>query len=165
MPKSSSSASERKLQNLDFMTWIKRKADGTYNEFNFVTPHEDIGDQEVIFPCSQVLAPDYAATLDVEIKAAETFLQPEALAGDVTIDLDIDEAVTAGSKLHVKIDLAEGKTTQQVTFGDGFAEELTVVVGITNSEYFSFVFDGLVFLPIGLPVSRYSIDLLSTPIS
>lgn len=145
------------------MTWIKRKTDGKYNEFNFVPPHEDITDQEVLFPCSQVQAPAYAAALEVEVKAFDTFLQPEPLEGDLSIDLVIDEGLTPGARLHVKIDLETGQTTNSVTFGDGFAEELTVVVGVASPEYFSFVFDGLVFLPIGLPVSRYSIDLLSTP--
>lgn len=147
------------------MTWIKRKTDGTYNEFNFTPPHEDIADQDVLFPCTEVQTPDYAAALEVEIKAMETFLQPAALEGNVAIDLVIDPTVTAGAKLHVKIDLAEGETTDTVTFGDGFAEELVVTAGITLPEYFSFVYDGLVFLPIGLPVSRYTIAELATPVS
>jgi hypothetical protein len=137
------------------MTWIKKKTDGTYNEFNFVVPNEDLGDQSVLFPCTEAQTPDYAAEIEVEVKAFETFVAPAALEGNLEIALAVDAAVTAGAKLHIKITPDDQGRT--VTFSTGFAEEIEVATG-DQDEYFSFVYNGSVFLPIGLPVSRHTID-------
>ena len=83
------------------MTWIKKQTDGTYTEFNFVAP-KGKASEEVLFPVGEVLTPDYAATLAVDIAQIETFLQPAELEGDATINITIDEQVTKGAKLHLK---------------------------------------------------------------
>jgi len=77
----------------------------------------------------------------------DTFLQPEELTGNVTIDLVIDEQVTPGAKLHVK--LVADETERTVTLGDGFdAEAPEVVVPANGTVFVSFAFDGAGFVPV-----------------
>lgn len=128
------------------MTWIKKETDGTHKEFNFVAPQGATASEEVLFPIGQLLAPDYAATLAVDIKQMETFLQPEELEGNATINLAIDDQVTLGAKLHLKLDADSSART--VTLGTGFsATPATIVVAATSVAYVSFVFDGTEFIP------------------
>ena len=128
------------------MTWIKKQTDGTYTEFNFVAP-KGKASEEVLFPVGEVLTPDYAATLAVDIAQIETFLQPAELEGDATINITIDEQVTKGAKLHLKLDADASART--VTLGTGFADTpVSIAVSASKVAYMSFVYDGAAFLPI-----------------
>lgn len=126
------------------MTWIKKQADGTYEEFNFVAP-EGKTKEDVLFPLGDVQEPAYGAILAVDIEQMETFLQPAELTGNVTINLAINAQVTKGAKLHLKLD-ADG-TNRVVTLGDGFEAPATLTVVANTVWYVSFVYDGTAFLP------------------
>jgi len=128
------------------MTWIKKETNGTFKEFNFVAPAGASASEEVLFPIGQLQAPAYAATLAVAIKQFETFLQPAALTGNATVNLTIDDQVTLGAKLHLKLSASGGART--VTLGTGFSDTpATIVVASTTTAYVSFVFDGTDFVP------------------
>ena len=127
------------------MTWIKKQTDGTHDEFNFVPP-ASADAAEVLFPIGEVQAAEHATTHAVTITQMETFLQPEELEANATINLTIDSQVTKGAKLHLKLDADTSART--VTLGTGFsATPATVVVAATTVAYVSFVYDGTAFLP------------------
>jgi len=128
------------------MTWIKKESDGTHKEFNFVAPASADGSEEVLFPIGKVATPDYRSTIAVDVTQMETFLQPGALTGNLTINLTIDEQVTKGAKLHLK--LAASGAALAITFGTGFAATpVSISVSSGKVAYMSFVFDGAAFLP------------------
>lgn len=129
------------------MTYIKDNRDGSSQSFNFVAPDGATSQKnEVLFPFSEKKTPDYAATLAVEIKQMNTFLQPAQLTGATTINLTIDAQVTPGAKLHLKLS-ADG-TQRVATIGTGFdaaAPDLTV--GANATVFKSYVYDGTAFVP------------------
>lgn len=129
------------------MTWIKDNRDGSSQSFNFVPPTgSNAQKNEVLFPFTEKQAPVYAAILAVSIKQMDTFLQPEQLTGAVTINLTVDEQVTPGAKLHIK--LAADGTQRVATLGAGFdaaAPDLTV--GANATVFKSYVYDGIAFVP------------------
>lgn len=130
------------------MTWIKRSlALGKSFSFNFVAPDGAVNEvNEVLFPFSEKQKPAFAATLAVEVKQMETFLQPTELTGAVTLNLTVNEQVTAGAKLHLKLD-ADG-TNRTVTLGTGFDAAAADITVTANTVVFkSFVFDGAAFVP------------------
>lgn len=128
------------------MTWIKKETDGTFKEFNFTAPASATASEDVLFPLGQLQAPEYGATLAVTVTQFETFLQPEELEGNATINLTIDDQVTLGAKLHLKLDADASART--VTLGTGFSDTpATIVVAATTVAYVSFVFDGTSFIP------------------
>lgn len=127
------------------MTWIKKQADGTYEEFNFKAP-EGKTKEEVLFPLGDVQEPAYAATLAVDVEQMETFLQPAELTGALTINLAVNAQVTKGAKLHLKLD-ADG-TNRTVTLGTGFDAAAADITVTANTVVFkSFVYDGTAFVP------------------
>ena len=131
------------------MTYIRQNSDGSSNSFNFIPP-AGAEDQlnEVLFPIGDKQSPDYAATLAVDVKQMETFLQPGALTGNVTINLTIDSQVTKGAKLHLKVKESANSADRTVTLGDGFdadATDITVVKATTVCK--TFVYDGSAFVP------------------
>lgn len=127
------------------MTWIKKQADGTHEEFNFVAPEGKTA-EEVLFPLGDVQEPAYAAALAVDVEQMETFLQPAELTGAVTINLTVNAQVTKGAKLHLKLD-ADG-TNRTVTLGTGFdADAADITVNADTVVFKSFVYDGTAFVP------------------
>ena len=130
--------------------WINKKADGSSNSFNFVAPVIADANQkkEVLFPVSDVQAPDYAAELEVEVTQMETFVQPAELTGDMALSLDIDDQVTPGAKLYVKLD-ADDSGDHTVTLGEGFdASAPDVEVPTSATVFVTFVYDGTAFVPV-----------------
>lgn len=127
--------------------WSYKKTDRTEVAMNFVAPEgADDLNREVLFPLVEKKIPDYAATLAVVVKQAETFLQPAELTGNATINLTIDAQVTAGAKLHLKLDADASDRT--VTLGTGFdAGMATIVVAKTKIAFVTFTFDGTAFVP------------------
>ncbi len=131
------------------MTWIKKDSDNVGRSYNFIPPKNLGGSvkNEVLFPFSDKQQPAYAATLAVTIDQMETFLQPDELTGNLTINLTIDESVTAGAKLYVKLD-ADG-TNRTVTPGTGFdAAAPAVIVTADTVGFVSYVYDGAAFVPV-----------------
>lgn len=129
--------------------WINKKADGSSNSFNFVPPVIAGANQkkEVLFPFSEVQAPEYDAEIVAEITQMETFLQPEELTGNVALSLDIDEQVTPGAKIYAKF-VADDQGDKTVTLGDGFdAAAPDVVVARDKTEFREYVYDGTAFVP------------------
>lgn len=130
------------------MTWIKRALDlGKSFSFNFVAPAGATEvENEVLFPFHEKQEPAYAATLAVAVKQMNTFLQPAALTGAVTINLTVDSQVTPGAMLHLKAGAAAERV---ITLGTGFhddAANITVAAGTVVCK--SFVFDGTSFIPV-----------------
>lgn len=131
------------------MTWIKedKTNDNSYSH-NFVAPEgsENLT-REVLFPLAEVLAPAYAATIAVAVKQMDTFVQPAELTGNATINLTVNDQVTPGAKLHLKLDADASNRT--VTLGTGFDAGLaTIVVAATKVAFLSFVYDGTAFVPV-----------------
>lgn len=103
-------------------------------------------EREVMFPLAEVKTPDHAATQPVTIKQKETFLQPGELTGNSTINLTIDDQVTIGAKLHLKLD-ADG-SNRTVTLGTGFDAGLaSIVVTASKVAFATFIYDGTAFVP------------------
>ena len=130
------------------MTWIKDKRDGAAKSFNFVPPDGAVDSlNEVLFPFHEKQEPAYAATLAVTIKQMDTFFQPATLTGASTVNLTIDEQVTPGAKLHVKL-TADG-TNRTVTLGTGFdAAAADVTVTASTTVFKTYVYDGTAFVPV-----------------
>lgn len=128
--------------------YIKKNSDGSSNSFNFVPPSgatEQVN--EVLFPIAEVQEPDYAASVTVEIKQMETFVDPGELTGNLAMVLDIDPQVTAGAKLYVKLD-ADG-TNRTFAPGDGFdAATPDVTVSANTVVFKTYVYDGTAFRPV-----------------
>jgi hypothetical protein len=129
------------------MTWIKEdKTNDISYSHNFVAPDgtDDLV-KEVLFPLAEVFTPDYAATLAVEVKQMDNFIQPAELTGNATINLTINDQVTAGAKLHLKLDA--DSTGRAITLGTGFAGLSGFTVVADTVWCVSFVYDGTSFLP------------------
>lgn len=130
------------------MTWIKKNSDGSSNSFNFIPPagaSEQVN--EVLFPIAEKQEPAYAATVAADIKQMKTFIQPAELTGNLTLNLTIDEQVSPGAMLCVKLD-ADG-TNRTFAPGTGFDDscaDVTVTADtVVNKTY---IFDGVAFLPV-----------------
>ena len=128
------------------MTYIKRSLTlGKSFSFNFNAPDGAVEVvNEVLFPFSEKKEPAYAATLAVDIKQMNTFLQPAALTGNLLINGTIDSQVTPGAMIHLKVSAAAERT---VTLGTGFANAANIVVGAGATVTKSYVFDGTAFMP------------------
>lgn len=128
------------------MTWIKKESDDTFKSFNFIAPDGASASEDVLFPLGEVQSPKYAATLAVAIKQMATFLQPEELEGAVTINLTIDDQVTKGALLLIKLDA--GDTERAVTLGTGFDSDAdNITVPASDVIFVAFIFDGTSFVP------------------
>jgi len=127
--------------------WIKKNQDGSSSSFNFIPPTgANEQTNEVLFPIAEKQTPDYEAVLEVEINQMETFLQPEELTGNVTINLAIAEQVTPGAKLYVK--LSADATNRTATIGAGFdADAPEVAVAAGTVVFKTYVYDGVAFVP------------------
>jgi hypothetical protein len=128
--------------------YTNKNSAGQFQSFNFVAPDGVSSEKnEVLFPFHEKQTPDYAATLAVTVKHMDTFVQPEELTGAVTLNLTIDSQVTAGAKLHLKLD-ADG-TNRTVTLGTGFDASAADITVTANTVVFkSFVYDGTAFVPV-----------------
>ncbi len=128
--------------------YTNKNSAGQFQSFNFVAPDGVSSEKnEVLFPFHEKQTPDYAATLAVTVKQMDTFVQPEELTGAVTLNLTIDSQVTAGAKLHLKLD-ADG-TNRTVTLGTGFDASAADITVTANTVVFkSFVYDGTAFVPV-----------------
>lgn len=130
-------------------TYIKKNSDGSSNSFGFVAPAGASAQlNEALFPIGEKKEPAYGATLAVDIKQMETFLQPAALTGNTTINLTIDAQVTKGAKLYLKVKETANTADRTVTIGDGFdadAADLTVVKATVVFK--TYIYDGSAFVP------------------
>lgn len=130
------------------MTWIKKQADGTHEEFNFVAPEGKTA-EEVLFPLGDVQEPAYAAILNVDVDQMETFVRPGMLTGNIEINLNIHPQVSKGAKLHLKLECDD--TNRDINLGAGFDPDFTDIrpLGVSANSYFfqSFVYDGTAFVP------------------
>lgn len=128
--------------------YTNKNSAGQFQSFNFVAPDGVSSEKnEVLFPFSEKQTPDYAATIAATVKQMDTFIQPAELTGNVTLNLTIDGQVTAGAKLHLKLD-ADG-TNRTVTLGTGFDASAADITVTANTVVFkSFVYDGAAFVPV-----------------
>jgi hypothetical protein len=129
------------------MTWISKDLDKS-RSVNFVAPDGMTNEKnEVLFPFHDLQEPAYAAALAVTVKQMDTFLQPDQLTGNVTINLTLDSQLTRGAKLHVKLS-ADG-TQRTAALGTGFdADAADITVGANSTVFKTFVFDGVAFVPV-----------------
>ena len=128
--------------------YTNKNSTGQFQSFGFVAPDGVTSEKnEVLFPFHEKQTPDYAATIAATVKQMETFIQPAELTGAVTLNLTIDSQVTAGAKLHLKLD-ADG-TNRTVTLGTGFDASAADITVTANTVVFkSFVYDGAAFVPV-----------------
>ena len=126
--------------------YVDRDNDNSYSH-NFKAPAGSANlNREVLFPLAEKQTPAYGATLAVNIKQMQTFLQPAELTGAATINLTIDAQVTAGAQLHLKLDA--GGTGRTVTLGTGFDIGLaSIVVKAYTIAFMTFIYDGTAFVP------------------
>lgn len=126
--------------------YVDRDNDNSYSH-NFKAPAGSADlNREVLFPLAEKQTPAYGATLAVNIKQMQTFLQPAELTGAATINLTIDAQVSAGAQLHLKLDA--DSTARTVTLGTGFDTGLaSIAVAATKVAFLSFVYDGTAFVP------------------
>lgn len=128
--------------------YIQKESDGTYRSFNFLPPSGASEEKnEVLFPFHEIQEPAYAATLAVEVKQMESFCKPAQLTGNVTVNLTIDDQLTPGAKLYLKLE-ADG-TNRTVTLGTGFDDDASnITVTASTVVCKTFVFDGTSYLPV-----------------
>lgn len=129
------------------MTWISKDTDKS-RSVNFVAPDGMTNEKnEVLFPFHDLQEPAYAAALPVTVKQMDTFLQPDQLTGNVTINLTIDAQLTSGARLHVKLS-ADG-TQRTATLGTGFdADAADITVAVDSTVFKTFIYDGVAFVPV-----------------
>jgi hypothetical protein len=129
--------------------WTNKASDGTFQSFGFVAPDGIATEKnEVQFPFHEKQTPAYAATLAVTVKQRETFVQPAALTGNMTINLTIDSQVTTGAKLYLKLKESAGSANRTVTLGDGFDTDASdVTVNLSTTVFKTFIYDGTAFVP------------------
>ena len=129
--------------------YTNKDANGNFQSFGFLAPDGISTEKnEALFPYHDKQTPAYGATLAVTVKQRDTFLQPEALTGDVTLNLTIDSQVTPGAKLYLKVKETANSANRTVTLGTGFdddASNLTVVKATCVCK--TFVYDGVAFVP------------------
>jgi len=130
------------------MTYIKKESDGSLVSMNFVAPTGGAAaaTKEPLFPLPQILNPAYAATQAVAVKQMNTFVQPATYTGNATLNLTINDQVTPGALLHLK--LTANTSARTVTLGTGFADPDDITVIASSTAYMSFVFDGTEFVPL-----------------
>jgi len=152
------------------MTWIKKQSDDSFKSYNFIAPDGPSASEDVLFPLGEVQSPDYEATLAVAIKQMATFLQPEELEGALTINLTIDDQVTKGALLLIKLDA--GDTERAVTLGTGFDSDAdNITVPALDVIFAAFIYDGTSFVPFGseltsrMDEAESDIDNLETELS
>lgn len=136
--------------------YVDRDNDNSYSH-NFKAPAGSADlNREVLFPLAEKQTPAYGATLAVNIKQMQTFLQPAELAGAATINLTIDAQVTAGAQLHLKLDADSSART--VTLGTGFdAAVADIVVPAAGVVFLSFTFDGTSFVAVTANENRLEV--------
>ena len=129
--------------------YTNKDANGNFQSFGFLAPDGISTEKnEVLFPYHDKQAPAYGATLAVTVKQRDTFLQPGALTGNVTINLTIDPQVTPGAKLYLKVKEAAGTANRTVTLGTGFDDDgANVTVALSTTVCRTFVYDGVAFVP------------------
>lgn len=139
------------------MTWQKEQVDGSTRQFNFIPP-DGVASQEVLFPTAQLDVPeveldeDENPVINVSVLQMDTFVQPEELTDDVTINLDIADQVTPGARLHLKL-VSDDQADKTVTLGNGFDDDYAAInVGSEEVVFMSFVYDGSAFMPFCNPV-------------
>jgi hypothetical protein len=129
------------------MTWIKKQSDDSFQSYNFIAPDGPSASEDVLFPLGEVQSPEYAATLAVTIKQMVTFLQPEEITGAMTINLTINEQLTKGALLIMKL-AADDQGAKTVTLGTGFDSDAgSVVVPNDGFIFLACAFDGTSFVP------------------
>jgi hypothetical protein len=130
--------------------YTNKSSDGSFQSFGFLAPDGITTEKnEVLFPFHEKKTPAYAATLAVTVKQRDTFLQPGALTGNVTINLTIDAQVTPGAKLYVKVKESANSADRTVTLGTGFDEDASDITVVKNTiVYKTFVYDGVSFVPL-----------------
>lgn len=136
------------------MTYIKKESDGKEVSMNFIAPTggASAATKEPLFPLPEILNPAYAATQAVTVKQMNTFIQPATYTGNATLNLTIDDQVTPGALLHLK--LTANTSARTVTLGTGFADPADIAVLASDTAYMSFVYDGTEFVPLCyVPVS------------
>lgn len=148
------------------MTVFYRKSDGTEVEHNFIAPSgTDDLTREVLFPIGEVQAPDYAATIEVDVLQMATFVQPAELTGALTLNLDIDDQVSIGARLHLKF-TADDQGAKTVTLGTGFdALAANIVVPNDGFIFASFEYDGTSFVPVSFDEADSRLDAIESDVS
>lgn len=117
----------------------------SYAAFNFKASSKKAkGKHEVLFPVSDVQEPDAADTLAVNVNEMKTILKPGIMAADMTINLTIDDQVTPGAILVMK--LTSDGTARTVTFGTGLEGD-ALAGSVSTTKYVSFIYDGSNFIP------------------
>lgn len=92
-------------------------------------------------------APAYAATLNLKLQAARSFIQVAQLTGAMTVNAETTRP-QIGDEMTL-IFAADG-TARTVTLGTGFAgSATTVVVAISKKATATFVFDGVAWIETG----------------
>ncbi len=133
------------------MTWIRQNTDGSSESFNFLPAAVGITEgnpvNEVLFPFFEKQEPVFGVVIAVDVAQMDSFIQPGELTGNVTVDLTVDERVTCGAKVHLK--LVADAVERTVTLGAGFdAAAAAIVVAADATVFKSFVFDGTTYVPI-----------------
>ncbi len=129
--------------------FVRKDTDNVDRSYGLLAPKNVGGDvkNEVLFPFHDKQEPAYAAVLAVSITQMETFLQPEELTGNATINLTVDASVTRGAKLYVKME-ADDQGDKTVALGTGFdADAADEVVASDSVKFATYVYDGVAFVP------------------
>jgi hypothetical protein len=92
-----------------------------------------------------IQAPDYAASIDIEIKNQKTLVNVAQLTGAITLTANPASDLRAGAELIVK--LQSDATARTATLSTGFSGT-TIAGTISKTKYAYFVYDGTNFVHI-----------------
>lgn len=127
------------------MTFIRKETNASYNfKAPNVAGHAD-GVIEVLFPSVDTQAPDYAATIAVDVTQMTTIVEVGALTGDATINATIDTEVTKNAEMLIKLTASGAART--VTLGTGLSGA-AIVIPSGATAYALLKYDGTDFVVI-----------------
>ena len=105
----------------------------------------------VDFPFGEadLLSPNSAANLTIEVRKRMTILRPTTLGANMAIDATFSSELKVGSILVVEV--GSDATARSVTFGAGFLAPVLAGV-ISKKKAQALVYNGIVFIAMGAPV-------------
>lgn len=104
------------------------------SSFNFTAPTGKEGKNEVLFPVSETLTPDYAAAVEVPVAQMLTNVNVTA-TGDVEFSADVDAQVSEGAELILSVTASGGN--RAVSFdSDTIDSDMSVTIAQNATKKF-----------------------------
>lgn len=134
------------------MTYIKKEDDGSLKSFNFKAPSDvDETTKEVLFPVHETIEAEAAYLESITLPVKQMVTKADITWGlQAALNLDIDEQVTAGAILQLKI-TNNGDWDALWYAGTGFSDFSSgsnTMVRTGSTQMVTFIYDGTAFCPV-----------------